>query len=162
MSSSSRPLTAALALLLVAALASAAEPPTAAELAGAWAGTAEHDGETTPFAIELEPPDADGRMMLKATIPAAHFVHAPFGKVPLSVEQGRVKLGPFLFDYDAQQKTLTGVVPAGLALGILLYVLLASSPRTDNPTAPARAAASAGCDRLSVARGIPPPACSPP
>ncbi len=44
MSSSSRPLTAALALLLVAALASAAEPPTAAELAGAWAGTAEHDG----------------------------------------------------------------------------------------------------------------------
>ena len=32
MSSSSRPLTAALALLLVAALASAAEPPTAAEV----------------------------------------------------------------------------------------------------------------------------------
>ena len=137
MSSSSRPLTAALALLLVAALASAAEPPTAAELAGAWAGTAEHDGETTPFAIELEPPDADGRMMLKATIPAAHFVHAPFGKVPLSVEQGRVKLGPFLFDYDAQQKTLTGVVPAGLAPVYALPLRLRNLA-VDVPVAPRR------------------------
>ncbi len=71
--------------------------------------------------------------MLKATIPAAHFVHAPFGKVPLSVEQGRVKLGPFLFDYDAQQKTLTGVVPAGLAPVYALPLRLRRVERVEAP-----------------------------
>jgi outer membrane protein assembly factor BamB len=125
---------ATLALALLVPLSAAAEPPTAAELAGAWAGTAEHDGETTPFALELEP-DADGTLLLKATVPAAHLVHAPLGKVALKLEQGKVALGPFAFDYDAKQKTLAGVVPAGLAP---VYAIPLRLRRVERVEAPAR------------------------
>jgi outer membrane protein assembly factor BamB len=115
----------------------AATPPPllSAELAGAWAGTAEHDGETTPFAIELEP-DADGKLLLKATVPAAHFLHAPFGKVAPKIEEGKIKLGPFAFDYDAQAKTLTGAVPAELAPVYALPLRLRRVERVETPARP--------------------------
>lgn len=50
--------------------------PTAADLAGTWAGTATHEGETTPVALELEPGD-DGKILIKASIPAIHLASQP-------------------------------------------------------------------------------------
>ena len=121
-----------------AAHAPAAPPapaPTAAELAGAWAGTVEHEGEVASFALELEP-DADGKLLLKATVPAAHLVHAPLGKVPLVVEGNKVTLGPFAFDYDAKAKTLAGVVPAGFAPVYALPLRLRRVERVETPARP--------------------------
>ena len=110
--------------------------PTAAELAGAWSGTVEHAGEKTPFALELEPA-ADGKMLLKATVPSAHLAGTPLGRVPLSAEGPKVKLGPFAFDYDAAAKTLTGVVPEGFAPVYKLPLLLRKVERIEPPARPA-------------------------
>ncbi len=112
-----------------------APAPAAAELAGAWAGTVEHEGEVASFALELEP-DADGKLLLKATVPAAHLVHAPLGKVPLVVAGNKVTLGPFAFDYDPKAKTLTGVVPAGFAPVYALPLRLRRVERVETPARP--------------------------
>ena len=84
--------------------------PTAADLAGAWSGTITHEGESTSFGLELEPA-ADGKLTLKATIPAMHLEHQAMGTVAPRVEGGKVQLGPFAFAFDAAARTLTGVVP---------------------------------------------------
>jgi len=107
----------------------------AAELAGAWAGEVEHDGERTPFALELEPGD-DGRLLLKATVPAAHLSRAALGRVTPQVEGDTVKLGPFAFTHDAAAKTLTGVVPEGFAP---VYRLPLRLVRVDKLEVPERA-----------------------
>lgn len=52
-----------LALSLVASSSSAEPPVTVAELAGVWAGTLTHAGETEPFALELEP-GSDGLVVV--------------------------------------------------------------------------------------------------
>jgi eukaryotic-like serine/threonine-protein kinase len=104
-----------LSLSPVGAAAQAPPPaPSAADLAGAWSGTIERDGETTPFGLELVP-EADGKVLLKATIPSMHLAGQPFGSVPLKAEGADVTLGPFAFRYDATARTLSGVVPEGLA-----------------------------------------------
>ena len=131
---------AVLCLSLSAAVAPQAAPqatsgPTAAELAGAWSGTLEHAGEKTPFALELEA-TADGKMLLKATVPIAHLAAAPLGQVPLSVEGSKVTLGPFAFDYDAATKTLTGVVPEGFAPVYRLPLVLRKVDRIEAPARP--------------------------
>jgi outer membrane protein assembly factor BamB len=134
-------MTLVLCLSLSAALASqvpapAPGGPTAAELAGAWSGTVEHAGETTPFALELEA-TPDGKMLLKATVPSAHLTGTPLGQVPLSAEGHKVKLGPFAFDYDAAAKTLTGVVPEGFAPVYKLPLVLRKVERLETPARPA-------------------------
>ena len=131
---------AAVCLSLMAATTVQAPPqpasePAAAELAGAWSGEVEHEGETTPFALELEPDD-DGKVLLKATVPIAHLAHAPIGRVPMQLEGRKVQLGPFAFDYDAAAKTLTGVVPDGFAPVYRLPLVLRRVARIE---APARA-----------------------
>jgi len=128
---------AALCLWLMAAagVQAPAQPAggaTPAELAGAWSGTVEHEGETTPFALELEPA-ADGKVLLKATVPSAHLVHTPLGSVPLQAEGPKLRLGPFTFDYDAAAKTLTGVVPEGFAPVYRLPLVLRRVERIEVP-----------------------------
>src|SRR4051812_16425650 len=83
------------------------------DLAGAWAGTATHDGETTPIAIEIEPGD-DGKALLKLSAPVVHLRHAPMGRAPAQIQGNEVKLGPFVLTYDPAARTLTGDVPEGL------------------------------------------------
>ncbi len=131
---------AVLCLSLSAAVASQApaQPasgPTLAELAGAWSGSVEHAGESTPFALELEPA-ADGKVLLKATVPSAHLAGTALGQVPLSAEGPRVRLGPFAFDYDAAAKTLTGVVPEGFAPVYRLPLVLRKVERIEVPARP--------------------------
>ena len=121
--------------LLLALLQPAPEPapsPLPAELAGAWSGTITHDGETTPFALELEP-GSDGKVLLKATVPAAHLVRTPLGRVSPQVEGREVKLGPFALTYDPAAKTLTGVVPEGLAPVYKLPMVLRRAEQVDVP-----------------------------
>jgi eukaryotic-like serine/threonine-protein kinase len=133
---------AAACLWLVTAAAVQAPPPqpaggpTAVELAGAWSGEAEHEGETTAFALELEP-GADGKVLLKATVPTAHLVHAPLGRVPFKAEGRKVQLGPFAFDYDPEARTLTGVVPEGFAPVYRLPLALSRVERIEPKTRPA-------------------------
>ena len=132
---------AAVCLSLMAAATVQAPPqpasgPAAAELAGAWSGEVEHEGETTPFALELEP-GADGKVLLKATVPTAHLVHAPLGRVPFQAEGRKVQLGPFAFDYDSAVRTLTGVVPDGFAPVYRLPLVLKRAERVETPARPA-------------------------
>ena len=37
-----------------------------------------------------------------ATVPITHLAHTPFGRAPLQVRGNEVKLGPFVFTYDAK------------------------------------------------------------
>jgi outer membrane protein assembly factor BamB len=129
-------------LLLGPALATAgaapgpsAAPPATAELAGAWSGTITRDGETTPFALELVP-EADGKVLVKATIPSMHFAGQPFGSVPLTVDGETVTFGPFSFHHDAAARTLTGVVPEGLAPVYRIPLVLRRVDRVEAPVRP--------------------------
>jgi outer membrane protein assembly factor BamB len=97
--------------LLVVLLAGSSPP--AADLAGAWSGTVEHDGEKAPFALELEPGD-DGKVLVKMSFPLTHLRSSPIGRAPLKVDGRDVRLGPFAFTYDAEARTLSGVLPEAL------------------------------------------------
>ena len=109
---------------------------SAAELAGAWAGTASHDGETTPVAVELEPGD-DGKVLVKLSAPVVHLRHAPLGRVvPAQGQDGQLLLGPFAFTYDASARTLRGDVPEALAPVYRLPMTLQRVERLDLPPRP--------------------------
>jgi outer membrane protein assembly factor BamB len=103
-------------LLMAATSAAAAQESTAltaADLAGAWAGTISHAGETVPFSLELEP-DAEGKLLLRATLPAMHLERLPFGKPQLEISGDEAMAAPFTFRYDRAARTLSGTMPAGL------------------------------------------------
>jgi outer membrane protein assembly factor BamB len=109
-------------LLTVAVAASAAvagartsedAAPSTGALMGAWAGTLTHAGETQPFALELEPA-GEGKVLVKATLPAIHVAHQPFGAMPLVIEGSEVRFGPFRFVYDTAARTLSGTMPKEL------------------------------------------------
>jgi outer membrane protein assembly factor BamB len=106
----------------------------ASALAGAWAGTASHAGETTPVALELEPGD-DGKVLIKLSAPIVHLRSAPLGRAVPQMEGGRVKLGPFLFTHDPVARTLTGEIPEGLAP---VYKIPLSLQRVEKLDLPAR------------------------
>jgi outer membrane protein assembly factor BamB len=126
-------------LVLLAAQAGPAPAPAtlgAGDLAGAWAGMATHGGESTPYALELEP-GADGKLLVKATVPAAHVEHAPLGRIAPEVRGREIRLGPFAFTYDSVAQTLTGVVPEGLAPVYRLPLVLHRVERVETPPRPA-------------------------
>jgi len=123
------------ACLPAADSAAAAEALTAADLAGAWAGTVSHDGESVMVGLELEPGD-DGKVLLKLSSPVVHIAHAPLGRVPLVVEGDSVRLGPFAFRYDRAAGTLTGLVPDSLAPVYKLPITLRRVPSLDLPLRP--------------------------
>jgi len=98
---------------VVAQPAAAPAGPTAVDLAGAWAGSLTHEEETTPLALELEPA-ADGKMIIKATIPAVRLTRQPIAREALQVQGQEVRVGPFTFRFDQAAGTLSGVMPEGL------------------------------------------------
>ena len=106
----------ALALSLAAAPAASDPgegPVTVAEIAGVWAGTLSHGGETEPIALELEP-GSDGKVLIRMSVPVAHLARAPIGSVPAQLQGNEVRLGPFVLQYDRAAKTLSGVAPKDL------------------------------------------------
>jgi outer membrane protein assembly factor BamB len=112
-----------------------ASPPSVADLAGAWAGTITHEGESTAFGLELSP-EADGKVLVKATIPSMHLAGQPFGSFPLKAEGDRVTLGPFELRYDATAGTLSGAVPEGLAPVYRIPLELRRVQRLEAPPRP--------------------------
>lgn len=116
------------------ALASRPEAPSAGALMGAWSGTLSHEGETQPFALELEPA-ADGKVLVKATVPAIHLAHRPFGTMPLEIAGNEVRLGPFRFVWDAAAGTLSGNLPRDL---VPVYDVPATLRRVERVEPPAR------------------------
>jgi outer membrane protein assembly factor BamB len=123
-----------LALSLVASSPSAEPPVTVAELAGVWAGTLTHAGETEPFALELEP-GTDGKVLLRMSVPVAHLGRAPIGRVDPRIEGQDVRLGPFAFRYDREAKTLAGVAPKDL---VPLYEIPMTLRRVERFAVPPR------------------------
>lgn len=123
---------AAVALVLLGLSASA---PTAADLAGAWAGTMTHEGESQPIALEFEPGD-EGKVLIKATIPVFHLARAPLGSPKLEIQGNELRLGPFSFTYDASATTLSGVMPAGLVPVYRVPMTLRRVERVDVPPRP--------------------------
>ena len=121
--------------------ASAAGPPvlTATTLAGKWAGTIVHEGESQPVALEFVAAD-DGKVAIFAWIPVIHLVRSPLGKAPLAATEDGVQLGPFKFAYDARAGTLTGAVPAGLAP---VYAIPMTLRRVEQVESPSRSVSSA-------------------
>lgn len=110
-------------------------PSTAAltaELAGAWAGTVSHDGESTPVGLELEP-GADGKVLVKLSNPVVHLRHVPIARAPIVMEGTSVRVGPFSFTYDRAARTLAGIVPEGLAPVYALPVTLQHVDHLDLP-----------------------------
>ena len=93
--------------------AAAPAGPTAPNLAGAWVGSLTHEGETTPLALEFEL-GVDGKITLKATIPAVHLARQPIAREALQIQGNQVRVGPFTFQHDQAAGTLSGVMPEGL------------------------------------------------
>jgi outer membrane protein assembly factor BamB len=121
---------------------SATIPPAsapAAELAGAWAGTVSHEGESTPVGLELEP-GPDGKVLVKLSNPVVHLRHVPIARVPIVIEGTSVRFGPFAFTYDREARTLTGIVPEGLAPLYVLPLTLQHVDHLDLPERPRPAA----------------------
>jgi outer membrane protein assembly factor BamB len=119
---------AALGVLLVALGAG----PTAADLAGLWAGTITHEGETQAVGLELKPAEG-GKMEILFWMPVVHFDGARFGQVPLETDGNDVRLGPFRFLYDPDARTLTGEMPAGLVPVYKIPIHLRRVERLDFP-----------------------------
>ena len=91
---------------LLAASDSPEPPVTVAEIAGVWAGTLSHAGETEPMALELEP-GADGKVLIRMSVPVAHLDRVPIGRVSPVFQGNEVRLGPFVLPYDRAAKTLS-------------------------------------------------------
>lgn len=102
-------------LLLAAAPASrpGATAGFPAELAGAWAGTLSHAGESQDVFIELEPSD-DGKVSVKLTLPVIHVVRTPMAKAVPEVEGDLIRIPPFTFRYDRASRSLEGTLPEAL------------------------------------------------
>jgi outer membrane protein assembly factor BamB len=138
------PLVFAILLLTTSASSAAAtgeesrEGPPALEvdqLAGAWAGTMTHAGESEPFALELETGE-EGRLVLRATIPAIHLARHALGAVKPRVEGDEVQLGPFTFTWDADAETLSGTMPDALVPAHEIPVTLRRVERVEVPSRP--------------------------
>jgi outer membrane protein assembly factor BamB len=130
-----------LALLLQAgpspSTPAAVDPPvTVAEIRGVWAGTLTHAGETEPFALEIEP-GADGKVLLRMSVPVAHLDRAPIGRVAVEARGSEVRLGPFVLRYDRQAKTLSGTAPRDLVPLYDIPLTLRRAERFDVPARPA-------------------------
>lgn len=109
-------------------------PVTVAEIAGMWAGTLSHGGETEPLALELEP-GTDGKVLIRLSVPVAHLARAPIGRVAAQLQGNEVRLGPFVFRYDRGAKTLSGVAPKDL---VPLYEIPLTLRRVERFDVPAR------------------------
>jgi outer membrane protein assembly factor BamB len=107
----------------------------AEQLVGAWAGTIAHAGESQPFALEIETGE-EGRLVLRATVPALHLARHPLGAVTPRVEGREVGLGPFTFTWDADAETLSGTMPDALVPAYEIPVTLRRVERVEVPSRP--------------------------
>jgi outer membrane protein assembly factor BamB len=105
---------------------------TVAEIAGVWAGTLSHAGETEPVALDLEP-GSDGKVLIRMSVPVAHLDRAPIASVAADIRGTEVRLGPFVLQYDRAAKTLSGVAPKDLVPLYEMPLVLRRVERFDVP-----------------------------
>ena len=125
----------ALSLFAASSPSAPAAPVTAAELSGTWAGSLAHAGETEPFALEIEP-GADGKVLLRMSVPVAHLDRAAVGRVDPQVQGDEVRLGPFVFRYDREARTLSGTTPKELVPVYEIPLTLTRVERFEVPPRP--------------------------
>jgi len=128
-----------LALALAPLPAAGAQPPTPAELAGTWAGTVSHDGETEPVAYTFEPDDS-GRVVIKLSMPILHLDQATLGIARYVAAGDTARLGPFRLLLDRGTGALSGAMPASL---VPVYPMPFTLKKVERFEAPARAAITA-------------------
>jgi outer membrane protein assembly factor BamB len=140
----------AVALLSAASGLAVAEVPqtaadralSAADLRGSWAGTVSHKGESSPFALELDPGE-DGKVLTKLSIPAIHLHQVALGRLALEINGNEVRVGTFTFAFDRAVGTLSGPVPESLAPVYKLPVVLHRADKIEAPRRPEPNAAAA-------------------
>jgi len=116
-----------------------AAAPTTAELAGTWAGTVAHDGETQPLAYTFEPDDS-GRVVIKLSMPILHLDQAPLGLARYVAAGDTARLGPFRLLLDRRTGELSGAMPASL---VPVYPMPFTLKKVERFDAPARDTAAA-------------------
>ncbi|HEY6554653.1 MAG TPA: PQQ-binding-like beta-propeller repeat protein [Vicinamibacteria bacterium] len=121
------------------AIAIAVLAASVADLTGSWLAELRHEGESTPFGLELEAAE-DGKVLVKMSMPVVHMRHQAVGKMPLSVSGQEVKFGPFAFTYDPAARTLSGAMPKDLVPVYSIPLLLKRVDRLDLPERPEVAA----------------------
>jgi outer membrane protein assembly factor BamB len=100
---------------------------SAADLTGAWVGEVAHEGDSTPFGLEIEPAKED-MVAVKLTVPAIHWFNRAVGVMPIKIAGSQVSIGPFAFTFDSKAQTLSGTLPAAIAP---VYKLPVTLRRTD-------------------------------
>ena len=106
---------------------------TAGDLTGTWAGTATHDGESQPLALDLGPGEG-GRVPVSLSVPITYLDHVMLGRPMLTVHGDSVRLGPFAFIYDRESGTLEGTMPAAFVPVYSIPIRLKKTARFDLPS----------------------------
>ena len=85
----------AAALVAFAAPSGPADSPSgpAADLAGTWAGTLAHEGQTQPVALTLAPA-ADSTVAMQLSLPVIHLDHVPIGSARPQMFGDSVRIVP--------------------------------------------------------------------
>jgi outer membrane protein assembly factor BamB len=130
---------------LALAVAPAGPVLTSADIAGAWAGEATHDGESTEMALVFEPLP-NGTVVIRVTIPAIALADVALGGVPFKAEGNVLTLGVFTFTYDRAEGTLRGLIPSAFVPADRIPLTLrrverVALPRRPEPGAPVAAPA---------------------
>ena len=125
----------ALAALVFALSSSALDAPVpeASAIAGAWSGTAVHEGESRPIGLTFEAA-ADGTLAARMSVPALQLWDLPLP--PARLEPGAVRIGStFVLTFDPRAGTLAGPLPAALVPVYKIPVTLrrGTLQRTDAP-----------------------------
>lgn len=105
------------------------------DLAGTWAGTMQHDGDSTAIAMTFEPAGGD-TLRLLLSLPAIHIDAAPLGRFVPERRGDSIACGPFLLAADAAGTRLGGVMPAGLVPVYRVPFELRRVPRWEMPARP--------------------------
>lgn len=133
------PVRARAGLLPIIAIACAASAPAAAapadDLAGIWAGTLAHDGDSTAIAFEFERAGGD-TLRLFVSMPVIHLDRVPFGRFVPEARGDSIACGLFRVVLDTAGARLAGLMPAAL---VPVYAVPFELRRVERFAVPARA-----------------------
>jgi outer membrane protein assembly factor BamB len=123
----------------IVSLAASGQPESAESLVGTWAGQMEHDGETSPVALEFVKRESGVHAVL--VVPAFHG-RSPLG--PVKMNGRTVELAMMTLDYDRAAARLSVTLPKGLVPRYEPRMTFTRSatpfalPARSDPTAPRR------------------------
>jgi outer membrane protein assembly factor BamB len=80
--------------------------------------------------------EADGKILIRATIPAVGLTGQPIGREALKLEGDDILLGSLTLKYDRKQRTLSGTMPEGFVPHYSIPFMLRRAGRLEPPTRP--------------------------